>query len=104
MTTETAPLPAGHNSWIMVVLRAVDIFWATLVWRDYGITISSLTGLQLRRTNPAWWAKALGWVLNHIQPNHCELAIQSDIMRAYNALTILEAPLCPPSTPASSQT
>lgn len=79
------------NAWAIVVLRALDVFWACLIWRDYDITISSYTGLALRKPTPPWWARTLGWILDHIQPNHCELAIAADIERAKAALTILGA-------------
>jgi hypothetical protein len=79
------------NAWAIVILRSLDVFWACLIWRDYDITISSYTGLELRKPAPALWARALGWVLNHIQANHCEGAITADIERGRAALTILGA-------------
>lgn len=80
-----------NNAWAVVFLRALDLFWATLVWRQYDITISSWTGLAYRRAYPPTWAIVLCWVLNHIQPNHCEKAIRADIERAQSALKILGA-------------
>jgi len=79
------------NGYVFKVLIAVDIFVCSIVWRDADITISSMTGLELRKPNPKKWAVVLGWVLNHIQKNHCEMAIESDIDRAYSALLILQA-------------
>ncbi len=76
-------------SWTRVLATAVDVMFATAIWREYDITISSQCGLQLRKPDPAWWAQWLGWVLNHIQKNHCELAIKDDIQRADAALSIL---------------
>jgi hypothetical protein len=56
------------------------------------VTISSFTGLALRRQTPPIWAIVLGrWFLNRIQTNHCELAIEHDIVRAQAALAILGA-------------
>lgn len=78
------------NSFLMVILRGIDILFATWIWRDYDITISSLTGIELRKTSPRKWAVILGWVLNHIQKNHCELAIISDTARALTTLQMLE--------------
>lgn len=78
------------NSFLMVILRGIDILFATWIWRDYDITISSLTGLELRKASPRKWAVILGWVLNHIQKNHCELAIISDTARALTTLQMLE--------------
>ena len=80
------------NAWAVLVLRAIDIFWATLIWRDYGVTISSWTGLALRKPSPPRWAQMLGWVLDHVQASHCELAIAADIQRARDTLTILGVP------------
>jgi hypothetical protein len=77
------------NSYTMVLARAVDIFACTLIWRDYDVTISSMCGLQLRKAKPARWAKILGWVLNHLQANHCELAIVADLQRAKTTLQML---------------
>lgn len=78
------------NSFLMVLLRGIDILFATWIWRDYDITISSLTGLELRKPKPRKWAVILGWILNHIQKNHCELAIISDTTRALTTLQMLE--------------
>ena len=79
-----------NNSFLMVVLRGIDILAATWIWRDYDITISSLTGLELRKPKPRKWAVVLGWILNHIQKNHCELAIISDLARALTTVKTLE--------------
>lgn len=75
----------------VVVARAIDILFAAVIWRDYDITISSLTGLELRKPNPRWWARALGWSLDHLSKGHCEGAIKADIFRAREALTLLQA-------------
>lgn len=79
-----------NQTYAVVVARCIDLCVAGFIWRDYGVTISSFTGLELRRPKPALWARALGWVLNHIETNHCELAIACDIERADAALHILE--------------
>lgn len=79
------------NAWAIVILRALDVFWACVIWRDYDITISSYTGLELLKPNPRLWARALGWVLDHVQANHCALAIAADIERCTDALTILRS-------------
>ena len=78
-----------NNSYAFKLLIAIDMFVCAVIWRDSGITISSMTGLNLRRPTPSLWAKGLGWVLNHIQSGHCELAITHDISRAKAALVIL---------------
>ena len=77
------------NVWAVCILRAADIFWASVIWRDYDITISAWTGLEMKKPKPARWAKILHWVLDHIQPYHCEGAIVADAERAKQALVIL---------------
>lgn len=49
----------------------------------------AVTGLELRKPAPALWARVLGWILNHIQANHCEQAIAADLLRAQQAQEIL---------------
>jgi len=78
-----------NNSYGMVLARAIDILACSWIWRDYDITISSMTGLALRKASPPRWAKVLGWCLNHLQTNHCELAIQADLQRVSQAAAIL---------------
>ncbi len=79
----------SRYAWTRVLATSVDIFFAAIVWRHYDVTISSLTGLALRRPNPPWWAERLGAFLNWVQPNHCELAIASDAARARAAIELL---------------
>jgi hypothetical protein len=81
---------AYSNGYFLVLLRAVDVLACTWIWRDYDITISSMTGLELRKPAPARWARILGWVLNHLQTGHCELAIAADELRCLEALKILK--------------
>lgn len=78
-----------RNVWAFVILLALDLFWAMVIWRRYDITISSWTGLELRKPVPRQWAKILGWILDHIQKDHCELSIKGDAARAQQALEIL---------------
>lgn len=80
-----------NNGYLFKFLIALDIFVCTLVWRDPDITISSMTGLELRKPKPRLWARILGWILNHVQAGHCERAVKHDILRAQMALAILEA-------------
>lgn len=79
------------NGYIFKVLLYVDMFVAALIWRDSGVTISSFTGLALRKPKPPRWAALLGGLLNGLQPGHCESAIAHDLIRAKEALTILGA-------------
>lgn len=78
------------NTYVLVLARTIDIMLCGWIWRDYGVTISSMTGLELRKPNPKLWARILGWTLNHLQANHCEMAIVSDTERANQALAILK--------------
>ena len=78
-----------NNSYTLVISRSLDILLCSWIWRNYDITISSMTGLALKSKSPPKWAVYLGWVLNHIQANHCNLAIAADIERATSALAIL---------------
>lgn len=78
-----------QTGWLFKVLLYVDIFWCGVIWGDADVTISSMTGLELRKPNPEWWARWLGWALDHLQSGHCESAIAHDIARARNALRIL---------------
>lgn len=77
------------SSYAVKSLIAVDMFACSLIWNDSGITISSMTGLALKKPTPPLWARWLGWVLNHIEEGHTTKAIQSDIARAKAALVIL---------------
>lgn len=79
-----------NNVWAIVILRALDVFWACVIWRDYDITISSWTGIELWKERPAKWALILGWILNHIEKGHCEGAIIADLERIEIARGILE--------------
>ena len=79
-----------NNSYGVLVARTFDILLCSWVWRDYDLTISSMCGLELRKVAPAWWAVVLGrWILNHIETNHCELALKADEARALQALDII---------------
>jgi hypothetical protein len=78
-----------NNSYGVVLARTVDILLCGWIWRDYDITISSMAGLAMRAIRPPLWAHLLHVLLNRIQANHCELAIQADIERCQQALKML---------------
>lgn len=78
-----------RNTYFLVLLRAIDILACSWIWRDYDITISSMCGLELRKAQPAWWARWLGGLLNKLQAGHCESAIIADTDRCREALSIL---------------
>jgi hypothetical protein len=78
-----------NNSYGMVLARSIDILACSWIWRDYDVTISSMTGLELRKAAPRRWARVLGAVLDWIQKGHCELAIAADLARVNAAKEIL---------------
>lgn len=84
------PMSKYDNAYVVVIARTIDILLCGWIWRDYDITISSMTGLELRKPSPARWARILGGFLNWIQTNHCELAIAADLNRCSQAIAILE--------------
>jgi hypothetical protein len=83
------------RNYLIVFSRALDVLLCTWIWRDYDITISSMTGLEMRKAAPKWWARALNWFLNKLQAGHCEKAIVADTVRAQAALAILTGKVNP---------
>lgn len=82
-----------NNGYAFKVLLYFDMFIGAIIWRDSDVTISSFTGLELRKPKPRWWAILLGrYFLEKIQKGHCESAITHDIGRAQAALEILGDP------------
>lgn len=79
-----------QTGWIFKVLLYLDVFVCGVIWGDSDVTISSMTGLELRKPAPQWWAAALGGVLNRLQPGHCESAIAHDTARAQAAIQLLK--------------
>lgn len=77
------------NTYVFIVLLTLDLAVAALVRREYGITISSYTGLELRKEQPKAWAIWLGAFLVLCQTNHCEEAIAADRERAQYAQKVL---------------
>lgn len=91
----TTPMASGQysNAYEVLVARTVDILACTWIWRNYDLTISSMIGLELRKPQPARWARVLGThFLEKLWPGHCEGAIASDRLRAQQALAILGEP------------
>jgi hypothetical protein len=80
---------SGHG-WTETFALAVDLFTFSICRRQYGVTISSWCGWQLRKGKAGnKFGRLLGTVLNHLQAHHCELAIQHDVQRAHDALFFL---------------
>lgn len=91
-----------EKTYTHAIAIAADMFGSALRFSNTGadITISSMCGLELRKqqwnvhegTNYSLCEDLiwLGKILNKIQANHCELAIQADLDR----LVIAHAKLC----------
>lgn len=79
----------ASKTYVFKVLLYLDMFVSALIWRNPDITISSQTGLALQTLAPPKWATVLGWVLDKLQPNHCQLAIADDLTRAQAAVATL---------------
>lgn len=71
------------------VLLFIDLFCCALLFRDPDVTLSAEVGLTMQRTNPPLWARSINAFLSLLQKNHCTLAIQDDIERAYTAIKYL---------------
>jgi hypothetical protein len=77
------------QNYAVVVARCIDILVAGWLWREYDITISAHCGLEMRKPNPSYWARALNAFLNFLERGHCELAIACDTERSVEARAIL---------------
>lgn len=81
---------AGVRTWTHIVAVSVDLATFSIVKGVYDVTISSWCGLEIRKGKDGnKFGRFLGWILNHIQKNHCELAIAGDQERAASALEYL---------------
>ena len=74
-----------EDSWWHRFALATDVFFAAILLNRKDVTISSWSGISTRRV-----AKVLAWVLCKIQANHTEIARQSDIQHAEDAITYLK--------------
>lgn len=79
------------NTYTHTIAIGVDMLTASVLWNRSDVTVSSLCGLELLKPSGVWSLRALGRLLNKLQANHCELAIQADILRAQRALRLLTA-------------
>lgn len=90
------------KSWVHAFLVGIDIFASTMMfwrkWGDqgFGITISSMCGVELRKKSRGispvsarlvW----LGNLLNKIEAGHCEGAIAADLQRCVSAQAYLNS-------------
>ena len=79
-----------NNKYVVVLARSLDFFASAIVTRDYGITISSWCGLELRKGPGAHrWAKVLGAFLNWLEEDHCDKSIKADLFRANYVIKVL---------------
>lgn len=82
----------ADGTWTHRFAIAVDMFFGSLTEEIYGITISSWCGIQLRLgAKGNTFGKLLGTILNHIQTNHCEIAIAADLERCQGGAAFLQS-------------
>lgn len=84
-----------NRSYFSVFVRCIDLLFAGWIWRDYGITISSFTRLEMRKVSAKRWARVLNGFLNLFEKEHCEKARLADIERAETAIKILKGEQAP---------
>lgn len=74
----------------------VDILFASLLWSSYDVTISARAGISVRNKAAgkpySRLLILLAYILNKIEANHVELAIQADTIRGVGALMYLQVP------------
>jgi hypothetical protein len=81
---------AKEKTWTHRLAVSVDLIACSVVWLKYDVTISSWCRVQqLAGKDGNKFGRALGWVLNKIQKDHCALAVQADIERAEAAMEFL---------------
>lgn len=78
------------KTYVGKILLAFDYFVSVLWSRDFNITISSQCGLYWKKGNPPAFWYVLHKALNGMQPNHCEDAMKDDLIRAQEAIAILQ--------------
>lgn len=74
------------GAYVGKILLAFDYFVSVLWSRDFDVTISSQCGLYFKRGNPPLFWALLHRMLNCLQQDHCELAMESDLKRAQGAI------------------
>lgn len=84
----------AEDQWMHRFALATDVFFAAILLNRKDVTISSWSGISTYRV--AGW---LAWVLCKIQANHTEIARQSDIQHAQEAIRYLQTKdgTCSPS-------
>lgn len=82
---------AWSNTYSHTLVIAVDIFTASTFWNTEDVTVSSLSGLALRKGEINTFLAHLGNLLNKIQNDHCELAIAADLSRCAQASALLNS-------------
>jgi hypothetical protein len=79
----------GRATYVAKVLLAFDYFMCVLWTRDQGLSISGRCGLYWRHGNPPVFWYLLHRLLNALQKDHCELAIEGDLARAQAVVRLL---------------
>lgn len=79
------------NTYSHTLAIAVDILTASVFWNVEDVTVSSLCGLAIRKGLTTSFLGRLGWVLNKISKNHCELAIAADLDRMSKGTALLNS-------------
>jgi hypothetical protein len=95
VSTPTGAAVVYSNAYIVVVARGLDLFFAIVWKRKYGVTISSFTRLYMMLPNPPKWAIRLNRFLDFFEKDHCELARLCDLERAQTAQDILNGKIPP---------
>lgn len=77
------------KTYVAKVLLAFDYFACVLWTRDFDLSISGRCGLYWRQGAPPLFWYLLHQLLNAIQKDHCELALQGDLARAHAVIKLV---------------
>ncbi|CAB4124162.1 hypothetical protein UFOVP49_38 [uncultured Caudovirales phage] len=80
LTLVVIGLFTGQTTFTRYVSLGFDVFCNVLTGGKLGVTISARAGVA--EIEGELWGKVLSRLLNLLEPNHCQLAIQGDIDRA----------------------
>jgi hypothetical protein len=88
---------SSGQPWALEFGLGLDFWAAATFFGHYGITVSTMAGL-VRDGNDAplklygWQRAFLRWLEPRLSRQHCALALQSDVKRCKDALTIMGVP------------
>ena len=94
----------SHRSVAFLLLVSLDYLLSALIFGRTGITVSARCYEAMQRPQPGIAEaslRLLGHALEWAQPGHCEDAVRSDILRAFQSIDMLRAYLIPPDEPGS---